>query len=160
MPELVVERRWEPTSRKRAKSVKRFALNMRTTLEMRARLEEAAKVSGRSLVQEVSHRLATSFRLEDDLGSLELAQFMRRMAHAADLTEATTGKKWQEHSETYLAVTKAWDQLYEQFKARMRPPESAQAREIMGGLPTLPPRPDVLRPKPEELQEGAYVARP
>lgn len=43
---------------------KRHPLNMRTTKEMRKRLEKAAAESGRSLVQEVEHRLEASFRDE------------------------------------------------------------------------------------------------
>ena len=49
---------------------KRVPLNMRTTREVRAALEEAAAQSGRSLVQEVEHRLGQSFN-EDRIAMLE-----------------------------------------------------------------------------------------
>jgi hypothetical protein len=44
---------------------KRYPLNMRTTKEVRVLLERAAARSGRSLVQEVEHRIDSSFR--DDM---------------------------------------------------------------------------------------------
>lgn len=40
---------------------KRYPLNMRTTLELRQKIDDAAKLSGRSLVQEVEYRLEQSF---------------------------------------------------------------------------------------------------
>jgi predicted DsbA family dithiol-disulfide isomerase len=43
---------------------KRYPLNMRTTLELRQKIEGAAKLSGRSLVQEVEYRLEQSFERE------------------------------------------------------------------------------------------------
>jgi hypothetical protein len=48
---------------------KRYPLNMRTTLELRQKIEEAAEWSGRSLVQEVEHRLEESF-LKSNLAAL------------------------------------------------------------------------------------------
>jgi hypothetical protein len=44
---------------------KRHPLNVRTTREMREKIEGAAKESGRSLVQEVEHRLEKSFWIEE-----------------------------------------------------------------------------------------------
>jgi hypothetical protein len=49
---------------------KRHPLNMRTTKALRERLENAARESGRSLVQEVEHRLELSFRDEDQRQAL------------------------------------------------------------------------------------------
>ena len=49
---------------------KRMPLNMRTTREVRAKLELAAADSGRSLVQEVEHRLEQSFE-QDRIALLE-----------------------------------------------------------------------------------------
>jgi hypothetical protein len=49
---------------------KRFPLNMRTTKEIREKLERAAAQSGRSLVQEVEHRLQKSFDHEETSASV------------------------------------------------------------------------------------------
>ena len=46
---------------------KRVPLNMRTTRELRGNLEKAAANSGRSLAQEVEHRLERSFTEEANL---------------------------------------------------------------------------------------------
>src|SRR5262249_45475195 len=57
-------RGWHLPQKQRSKpgKGKRHPLNMRTTKEVRELLERAAAESGRSLVQEVEHRLETSFR--------------------------------------------------------------------------------------------------
>src|SRR5262249_30571341 len=49
---------------------KRYPLNMRTTKEIREKLERAATQSGRSLVQEVEHRLQKSFDHEETSASV------------------------------------------------------------------------------------------
>jgi predicted HicB family RNase H-like nuclease len=49
---------------------KRAPLSMRTTQSLRVKLELAAAQSGRSLAQEVEHRLEQSF-IHDALGDLE-----------------------------------------------------------------------------------------
>jgi len=49
---------------------KRYPLNMRTTKEIREKLERAAAQSGRSLVQEVEHRLQKSFDHEETSASV------------------------------------------------------------------------------------------
>jgi hypothetical protein len=46
---------------------KRYPLNMRTTQDLRKRLERAAEKSGRSLAQEVEHRLQRSLDFEHQL---------------------------------------------------------------------------------------------
>jgi len=59
-----------PRKKALAGTSKRHPLNMRTTKELRERLERAAKVSGRSLVQEVEGRIEES--LEDEqMGALQ-----------------------------------------------------------------------------------------
>lgn len=47
----------KPTSQRSKGPAKRFPLNLRTTKELRIKLERSADKSGRSLVQEVEHRL-------------------------------------------------------------------------------------------------------
>ncbi len=51
---------------------KRHPLNMRTTKELRDKIERAARLSGRSLVQEVEYRLERSFWEDEVRGGLPL----------------------------------------------------------------------------------------
>jgi hypothetical protein len=44
---------------------RRYPMGFRTTSEIRARLEAAANESGRSLTQEIEHRLEASFLMGD-----------------------------------------------------------------------------------------------
>ena len=75
---------------------KQSPLNMRTTRELRERLEGAAADSGRSLTQEVEHRLKQSFSDHDarlqGFGSEGRLKFLRALARAVDMVELTTGK--------------------------------------------------------------------
>ncbi len=75
---------------------KRVPLNMRTTRELRERLEKEAADSGRSLTQEVEHRLKQSFSDPDarlqGFGSEDRLKLLRSLALAVDMVEATTGK--------------------------------------------------------------------
>jgi hypothetical protein len=62
------------TRTRRKEAGKRYALNMRATFEVRQALERAAAQSGRSLAQEVEHRLERSFHEQELLPeTLELA---------------------------------------------------------------------------------------
>jgi hypothetical protein len=71
-------------ARKARTAGKRHPLNMRTTKEIRDRLERAAATAGRSLAQEVEHRLDRSFVDDGGFGSLELKRFAVLMAVAFD----------------------------------------------------------------------------
>ena len=62
-------------------SGKKMPLNMRTTAALRAKINRAAGASGRSLVQEVEHRIERSF-LED-----EYVERMRNARRANDDAE-------------------------------------------------------------------------
>lgn len=84
---------------------KRVPVMTRTTLEMRAQLEVAASQSGRSLGQEVEHRLQQSFAAEGaregvgDLvsamfGSSHNAAFARWITPLIAEVEAGVGKPW------------------------------------------------------------------
>jgi len=95
---------------------KRVPLNMRTTLELRDRVAKAAADSGRSLVQEVETRLESTFLQEDviarEFGGREATALFRMMGAAAELIEATSGKKWLEDWNTSRAVLQAWKAIW------------------------------------------------
>jgi hypothetical protein len=59
---------------------RRYPLNMRTTKQVRAQLEAAARASGRSLVQEVEHRITRSMAEDQAFGGPELRQVAYLMA--------------------------------------------------------------------------------
>jgi TraY domain len=90
---------------------KRHPLNMRTTEAMRRRLEQAAEASGRSLVQEVEHRLERTFTqdeaFEATLGGKHNADLFRALTTATWLIEKGTGKQWSEDIATAHQVRHA-----------------------------------------------------
>ena len=70
-------------------SGKKIPLNMRTTKELRAKINKAAGASGRSLVQEVEHRVEISFT-QDRFRAIEneLRAVNRRMGDDASFRSA------------------------------------------------------------------------
>ena len=102
--------------------IKRAPLNMRTTQAIRDRLEGAANQSGRSLVQEVEHRIERTFAKEDEtvaaFGGAELHALFRMFGAAANLIEKRTGQAWATDRETFIAVEAAWKMLI----VEVRPP--------------------------------------
>jgi hypothetical protein len=132
---------------------------MRTTKEVRDWLEAAARANGRSLAQEVEHQLERARADESTYGGPVLAAFFRMMAAAGSLTNARTGRSWEDHYETFLAAEVAWNRLWEEFKQRVRPrpsPEAIAAVQELGPLPEFPEAPAVPRPTEEELRPKAY----
>ena len=97
---------WMPAKVKRQiPGGKRYPLNVRTTLEMRRKIEAAAHASGRSLVQELEHRLEQSFNDEklDQTSRLDTTsvRFLTRLvALTTVMTETRTGKVWKDDAAT------------------------------------------------------------
>ena len=94
---------------------KRVPLNMRTTRERRKALESAAASSGRSLVQEVEHRLDRSFLEEDHLslicGDSRTAGFVREILDSKRLIEFYQEKSVWEDFECHEAMKEALKKL-------------------------------------------------
>ena len=93
---------------------KRYPLSMRTTKALRSRLEAARIDSGRSLAQEVEHRLDDSFRAEKYLaiicGGGETAKLFKQIINVRELIEYRCGKlEWNvlEIHEAYLTAVSA-----------------------------------------------------
>jgi hypothetical protein len=84
---------------------KRYPLNMRTTLGIRQMLERVAESSGRSLAQEVEHRLVESFTrdhvIEIELGGQHTYLLLKMLANVIQGVEHITGKRWPEDKETF-----------------------------------------------------------
>lgn len=79
---------------------KRFPLNLRTTQEIREQLEEAARMSGRSLAQEIETRVEQTFRRDAAYGGPEGWRLSRSMA-ASFLNAAEGAEDWTSDSIAY-----------------------------------------------------------
>ena len=83
---------------------KRVPLNMRTTLQVRGKLDAVARASGRSLVQEVEHRLERSFAVDDervrDFGDESGLRYARSLMLAKLMAEDATGRDALKDPET------------------------------------------------------------
>jgi len=84
---------------------KRYPLNMRTTRDLREKVEAAARASGRSLVQEVEHRLERSFDPVEPVFDPHHVDLFRHIASAIALVERQEGKRWiEDQSTTFFAL--------------------------------------------------------
>lgn len=97
---------------------KRVPLNMRATRELRKALEKAAANSGRSLAQEVEHRLERSFSEENYLSLLyddpHMAGLVREFTDVKRLIEAHLEKSVWEDLESHEAMQAALRRLLTQ----------------------------------------------
>lgn len=86
------------------------ALAFRPSGSTRTGLEIAAGESGRTLSQEIEHRIALSLEEDRQVGR-ELNALLRMYAAAANMIEARTGKSMMDDIDTYHAVRLAWQEL-------------------------------------------------
>jgi hypothetical protein len=112
---------------------KRHPLNMRTTKELREKIDRAAEQSGRSLVQEVEHRLERSFDegdlLEKVFGGSDNVALFRVLSGVIAETEARTGKCW--HSNEGARVETAARIMIAAVNYRRSRPVAEQLLEIV-----------------------------
>jgi hypothetical protein len=91
-------RRAAKSRKSSAVSGKRYPLNMRTTFEARQELERAAAASGRSLAQEVEHRLNRSFvedgKIAEMFGDRRTFVLMQMMAQAVHFGHTPSNPTW------------------------------------------------------------------
>lgn len=102
---------------------KRFPLSLRTTKELREQLEDAASYSGRSLAQEVEHRLGASFQKEASATTRQTGMLLDAINIIASVIEAQTGKHWHEDPPTYAALRMAIEKLISKNQPPMAPGE-------------------------------------
>lgn len=117
---------------------KRYPLNLRTTKERRRQLERAAYKSGRSLVQEVEHRLDQSFSAEFAIpsgfdGPVEHQTF-KTAAAAAQTVSTKLGASWLSDPDTYR---KAEAVMFAIFRALSPLPTDEKAKPWPTGLITV-----------------------
>ncbi|MGE3745860.1 MAG: hypothetical protein AB7G25_09175 [Sphingomonadaceae bacterium] len=87
-----------------APETKRAQIPVRTTPANRNRLAEAAKISGKSLTQEIEQRLENSFKVEDRDGGPATHWLLNLLASEIALVESHTGKTWNADVATWSAV--------------------------------------------------------
>jgi hypothetical protein len=136
---------------------KRYPLSLRTTKDLKEKLESASRVSGRSIAQEVEHRLEQSFKTEANIadaiaaamGGKSLAALFRLMGAAAELVELRMGgKSWVNDAVTFYAVQKAWQRLINQFGPPPHPDLAAHIAKVTSGPAKLPRhRPEGNQPR-------------
>ena len=113
--------------RKPPQDGKRYPLNMRTTAATRANLEKAAAASGRSLAQEIEHRLERSLEREASLaahaeallGGRRSASLFRALAHVAALDVGD--ERWLDDPELYLAARGRMTLILDEEKPKAPP---------------------------------------
>ena len=91
---------------------KRYPLNMRTTKTLRDSLSAAIRQSGRSLAQEVEHRLERSMHSDetrfDEFGGETPYRLCQAFTGLAKCIEAKTGRSWAEDETTFAIAAHAW----------------------------------------------------
>jgi hypothetical protein len=80
---------------------KRYAIGLRTTKNLKDDLDAAAEESGRSLAQEVEHRLEMSFLREREIyGNPETEALLKTLAMTIRFVESATRKRWIDDGDT------------------------------------------------------------
>jgi len=94
-------------------------LNVGLTDEEREQLEKAAARMGRTLANEIRHRLQQTFQDEREFDAVTrmLGRDIMRLASEVDLTSGgTSGGRWYDHAEAHAAVAAAIAQWLELIK--------------------------------------------
>jgi DNA-binding CsgD family transcriptional regulator len=137
---------------------RRPPVSFRTTEDMRDRLERAASAAGRSITQEIEHRLEQSFREEDLLsryfGSDDAIELLKEIALIINHQMVRSGRSWRDDQATREAIREhvfillfdlddeegyarkkaAYDQFLARNKGIWRGPASSRSS---GGTPSL-----------------------
>lgn len=93
---------------------KRLPLSLRTTPRIRYAIEQAAESSGRSLAQEMEHRLEDSVNSDVNFGGAHNNAFFRMMTTVVQAIEERNGAKWTDDLDTYWAVREALNLILKQ----------------------------------------------
>src|SRR5688572_27612608 len=102
---------------------KRATINLRATSGTKDELAVHAKRSGRSLSQEVEHRLELSLAREREAQSESAAALVDFVRLAVSRIEAATGERWNEGPDTWQQVELVVREILE----LNRPPHPADA---------------------------------
>ena len=129
------------------------SMGFRPTPGIRGKLEEAAKANGRSMSQEVEHRLERSFEGDEALGGLQLHGLLHFLVGVAKIIQARNGKSASDDWKTGLAVRHAWKRLI--FDWLPKPPAEwiAEGEWLSDAMSDAPERPK------EPIRGGLLVPR-
>jgi Arc-like DNA binding domain len=119
---------------------KRAQFNTRLRQEVKKRLEQAAASAGRSLSEEIEHRLEQSLRDEEVAGGGRLHSLFRLLGGTAGLIEEHRGAAFLDDYETFIAVSKAWQKILNAVRPAAAPELSRWISDI-GPEPPPPPEP-------------------
>ena len=122
---------------------KRSSFNTRIRSQLKEHLEREAKSAGRSLSEEIEHRLEWSFRDEEGFGGKENYALFKMMGAAADVIQARTGKLWMADWDTSVSVRAAWERLASDAAPKL-PRKIMQSIRDQG--PTAPTPPELPKP--------------
>src|SRR5262245_16683392 len=93
-------------------------LSKNRTFRVRATLDEqlaaAAKQSGRSVSEEIEHRLENSFQEDDRYGGPHLSALFRLLADYKALAEAKAGAPWKEGDRLRNAITQVLTEMFKE----------------------------------------------
>lgn len=103
---------------------KRAAVALRTTPAIKGRLQSAADTRGRSITQEVEHRIERSFETDDLFGGQHNVRLLVLLAAEIRRAEHATGKAWNDDTATHAAAAK----LVAEAMDRAGPPPENFAR--------------------------------
>lgn len=111
--------------------IKRVPLSFRTTPALRDELDAAAARTGRSLAQEVEHRLGESFKAEERAGGAVQSAVVGHIQDVMDRVSREMGVPWHEDRDGWAIVRGGLNYIMDRFQ-----PEAAAA-------PALPDTPIV-----------------
>ncbi len=129
------------------------SMGFRPTPEVREKIEEAAKAKGRSMSQEVEHRLEQSFEGEKALGGRQFRAMFSLFGNAAVLIEQQTGKSCFEDWNTWVAVQEAWKRLGVTFGPL---PSKGWLKALLEASKATPVA--FSKPPPEDAELGVRMA--
>jgi hypothetical protein len=119
---------------------KRYPLAIRTTRELKERIERASRVSGRSVTQEIEHRLERTFEDDASLGGPETAIWFRTLAEEA--AAAARGQPWLTSLTSYRRVTRHLENI---MRARQPIATDGESEALLV---------EALRPQVQKLREA------
>ncbi len=80
----------------------RHMMTLRMTSGLRKKISDSAKLSGRSLSQEIEFRLEKSFSNDVIVENRRIANLLRHISSCIGLAELQTGRLWNMDEKTYL----------------------------------------------------------
>ena len=140
------------------------SMGFRPTPGIRGKLEEAAKANGRSMSQEVEHRLERSFEEDEARGGRKTNDVLKVMGSVAAQIQTRKGKTvadWQ----TGLTVGHAWKRLIHDWLPKPPAEWIAEASWLSDAMSDAPERPKepirggLLVPRASEEEWEAYRKR-